>query len=338
MKSEVAVRYLRVEEKEIALIERHRFNVKWSFRKKFGSNRTFLQAYLRDSYHTLLNLRWHWVLLLFLLCYILVFTIFALAYWWLGTQNCVVNVSSFAQGFMFSVETMMTIGFGNRYPKSCTVLIVVMTLHSLLGLALDATFIGIVFAKFSKPQNRSRTILFSKNAAVFYRNAVKILAFRIANMRKTPVLQGKVRLLLFNHSESREGEELFDFTPLPLENAKLFLALPTTVFHIISPTSPLYGHSDATWLHTGKELVVVVEGIDGSTSDCFEAFCSYAPEEVMWNFRFKKIVSKRAGHRKYRVQMENFSALEALNLPELGGVTSMSETATEVDLLLSKKE
>lgn len=30
MKSEVAVRYLRVEEKEIALIERHRFNVKAS--------------------------------------------------------------------------------------------------------------------------------------------------------------------------------------------------------------------------------------------------------------------------------------------------------------------
>lgn len=90
-------------------------------------------------------------------------------------------MDSFIDSFAFSVQTMMTIGYGGMSPdsKECPASVVFVTLQALIGLLLSAMFIGIVYAKFAKPQNRAKTILFSEKAIISTVNSAPCLQFRV---------------------------------------------------------------------------------------------------------------------------------------------------------------
>jgi inward rectifier potassium channel len=79
-------------------------------------------SYWRDPYHLFLTVPWYGFLALITLAYMLINTLFALAY--LLGGDCIANAQpgSFLDAFFFSVQTLASIGYGAMYPKTFLVL------------------------------------------------------------------------------------------------------------------------------------------------------------------------------------------------------------------------
>lgn len=68
--------------------------------------------------------------------------------------------------------------------------------------------VGIVFAKLSRPQKRTQTLLFSRNAVISHRDGIPCFMFRVGDMRKSHIIEAHVRAQLIRHKVTKEGESL----------------------------------------------------------------------------------------------------------------------------------
>ena len=166
------------------------------------------QRYMADIFTTLVDIKWRWNLLNFVLAFILSWMIFALAWWlicfshgdfanYVGSEPhdeqsngerrlapCVEEVYDFTTALLFSIETQQTIGYGSRRTNPhCPEAILVMMCQSCFGVIIQALMTGLVFAKLSRPKKRAETLLFSKNAIVCKRDGQLCLLFRVGDMR-----------------------------------------------------------------------------------------------------------------------------------------------------------
>lgn len=84
------------------------------------------------------------------------------------TLGCNLQLTSIREGFLFSLETMTTVGYGtNDYLfGSCWIMLPMLSLQACIGLLIDAFLIGILFARLSRPQTRANTVVFTKNAVI----------------------------------------------------------------------------------------------------------------------------------------------------------------------------
>ncbi|CAG2063200.1 unnamed protein product [Timema podura] len=221
--------------------------------------------FMQDLFTTLVDVQWRWTLLVFALSFILSWLGFALI-WWLiafthgdldedhlpGYQEnsnwmpCIKEIYSFSSCFLFSIETQHTIGYGSRSTtEECPEAIFVMCLQSITGVMIQAFMVGIVFAKMSRPKQRTQTLLFSRVAVVCQRDGQLCLMFRVGDMRKSHIIGTTVRAQMIRARTTKEGElipqsqsELRLGTDGGDEN--LFFIWPTTVVHRIDKESPLY--------------------------------------------------------------------------------------------------
>jgi inward rectifier potassium channel len=108
-------------------------------------------------------------------------------------------------------------------------------------------------------------------------DGVPIIAFRIANIRKHQIIEANVRLLVaFNNTLTDEDESMFNFTSLPvIGGSQVFLGLPCTVKHPITTTSPLYGLTLKDLENADMEILVLLEGVDASTSSKLQGIVGY---------------------------------------------------------------
>ena len=67
---------------------------------------------------------------------------------------------------------------------------------------------GIVFAKFTKPAHRGKTILFSENALVTMRNGSFYLLCRVGDLRPSHLLESHISGYMMRRSTTQEGEEI----------------------------------------------------------------------------------------------------------------------------------
>lgn len=68
---------------------------------------------------------------------------------------------------LLSVETIMTIGYGYRYPtEQCTGGWLMLTLQAMLNIAIQGVLVSVVYVKMSNPFSYGTTSMFSKNAVV----------------------------------------------------------------------------------------------------------------------------------------------------------------------------
>ena len=187
-------------------------------------------GYIKDCFTSILNARWYVIVFFFFACYILSWLLFG-GFWTIlaytypdSNMTCVYNVNDFKSAFLFSIEAQTTIGFGFRYPSSaCGVGIVLLAFQSVVGLILDSFLLGLMFAKLTRPRNRRKTIFFSSNAVIHDEMVrrverpqdrgqpvvtlvrQKVLEFRIADVRRSQVVEGHVRLQLYWYHESSDG-------------------------------------------------------------------------------------------------------------------------------------
>ncbi|XP_063240275.1 ATP-sensitive inward rectifier potassium channel 11-like [Bacillus rossius redtenbacheri] len=295
------------------------------------------RRFLKDVFTTLVDARWRWTLLAFALSFVLSWLAFA-AVWLVvalahgdlegageeeGWTPCVVNVRSFTSAFLFSVETQHSIGYGSRSTtEECPEAIFVMVLQAITGLLVEASMMGVVFAKLSRPKQRAQTLLFSKHAVVCLRDGGLCFAFRVGDMRKSRIVGAKVRALFISSKVTGEGELLPHYrTEMPVGidggDHNLFFIWPSLAVHHIDRRSPLYMLTAADLVDptTEFEIVVVLEGTIESTGQVTQARSSYLPGEILWGHRFQPLTAYNEGLQGYEVDYSLFDRTCAVDTP-----------------------
>lgn len=293
------------------------------------------QRYMADIFTTLVDIKWRWNLLNFVLAFTLSWLIFALA-WWLicfshgdfdnygkvGHKPCVEEVYDFTTALLFSIETQQTIGFGSRRTNPhCPEAILLMMCQSCFGVIIQALMTGLVFAKLSRPKKRAETLLFSKNALICKRDDQLCLLFRVGDMRKSHIVEAHVKTIMIKRRLTEEGEiiPLYQYDLVLGENdteGRLFMVWPLIVEHKIDENSPLWELSADDLKREQFELVVVLEGIVESTGMTTQARTSYLPSEIMWGHRFEKLVTFQPESGQYFIDYSRFHSTAPIDMPK----------------------
>lgn len=191
----------------------------------------------------------------------------------------------FVTAFFFSVHTLSTIGYGTIAPQNLAANIVV-TIESVVGLINYATVAGFVFARFARPTAK---IVFSRNAVIApYRDGIALM-FRIANERRSELVELEAKVLL---SWRREGGTALEreFRALRLERERVvFFPLSWTIVHPIDEESPLRGMTAEEFAERDPEILILLNGFDETFSQVVHTRSSYRAEEVVWGARFRSV-------------------------------------------------
>ncbi|XP_061829450.1 ATP-sensitive inward rectifier potassium channel 12 [Nerophis lumbriciformis] len=282
------------------------------------------QRYISDFFTTCVDIRWRYMFLLFSLVFVVSWLMFGLAFWVVGLLHgdmdrpagdegfvpCVTQVNTFLAAFLFSIETQTTIGYGSRcVTEECPVAVFMVVFQSIVGCVIDAFMIGAIMAKMARPKKRAQTLLFSHNAVIAMRDGKLSLMFRVANLRKSHIVEAHVRAQMVKARYTEEGEYI------PLDQIdmnvgydrgtdRLFLVAPLTVIHEIDEESPLFGISKQDLETSDFEIVIILEGLVEATAMTTQARSSYLSSEVLWGHRFEPLIFEDRG--QYRIDYAYF--------------------------------
>jgi len=238
-------------------------------------------------YLHLINMRWPMFLLTLFLGYLVINSIFAVAYFFLppGEMQGVVardNLHHFLDGFFFSAHTITTVGYGNIAPSGVRANLLA-SLEALIGVLAFAIATGLLFGRFSRPSAR---IGFSENVLISPYQEGTSLQFRVVNRRANSIIDLEARLLLM--TVNRDGAEpRRSYEVLKLERERvLFLPLTWTVVHPIDQESPLWNKTAADLDRLQAEMLILIRGHDDTFNQTVIARYSYRHEEVVWGARF----------------------------------------------------
>lgn len=157
-------------------------------------------AFLVDFFTTIVEIRWHFILLLFIASFTGSWFIFSLLWHWIAKSNvdligqnftashahCIVNVNDLTTAFLNSLETQTTIGYGGRtLTGHCPGTVAIIVVQSLIGVFINRFICGVILAKISLPKKRAKTVTFSDTAVICLNKGRLCLVIRVANLRKT---------------------------------------------------------------------------------------------------------------------------------------------------------
>jgi inward rectifier potassium channel len=252
-------------------------------------------SYWRDPYHLLLTIPWHGFVALIAVTYFSTNALFALLYLAGGDSIANATPGSFWDHFFFSVQTLASIGYGAMYPKTFYANTIV-TIEAMLGLVGLALMTGLAFARFSRPTAR---VVFSENMVIAPHEGIPTLIFRAANKRRNQILEAQLNVYLLRDEITTEGQYLRRIHDLRLvRNQTPGFTLTWLALHPIDESSPLYGVSAEALVETNATIIVTLNGIDETVSQVVHARHNYAPQDVLWNYRFVDLVQKTSdGHR-----------------------------------------
>ncbi len=255
------------------------------------ANPTLLRVGLRSSwrqdlYHRALTLNWRRFLLLAAVIYLTANVVFAVLY--LLQPGAIANArpGSFLDAFFFSVETFGTIGYGVLSPAT-TYANALMTVETLFGIMLVALTTGVMFARVSRPTAR---VMFSKSAVVAPYNGLPTLMVRMANERKSQILQAEVGLTLVRNEVTAEGDFMRRFYDLRLarERTPIF-AMSFLAMHPLDEESPLFGATHETLDACEAQILVTVTGLEETSTQTVHARHAYLVDEILFGQRFANI-------------------------------------------------
>ena len=242
-------------------------------------------AWHHDFYHRALTLRWWSFLLVSCIAYLGINVVFAVLYL-LQPGSIQGAEPGFSDAFFFSIQTIATIGYGLMSPGTfyCNVLD---TVETMTGIVFVALATGITFARISRPTAR---VMFARSAVVNDFDGKPTLSIRLANERRSQILEADVALTLLRYERSREGHELRRFHNLKLVRPHTpVFALTFTVMHVIDEASPLWGATNESLSAEDAELLLSVTGLEEITSQTVHARDAYEPEQIHFGHRYVDI-------------------------------------------------
>ncbi len=253
-------------------------------------------SHWRDPYHLLLTVPWLGFMAIVSAVYLLLNTLFALAY--LAGGDCLngARAGAFDDAFFFSVQTLASIGYGAIYPKTFYANSIV-TIESIASLLLVAVLTGLAFARFSRPIAR---VLFSKFSIITTHNRQQTLMFRVANERHNFILEATAQMYLVLDEMTAEGDFIRRIHELKLLRQRTpSLILTWTIMHSIDPDSPLYGLTASDLAQRHANVSVLIGGVDETVAYTITARHVYIAEEILFDRRFEDIIHNSASGDRF---------------------------------------
>jgi inward rectifier potassium channel len=245
----------------------------------------------RDVYHYLLVQSWTGFFGLLIALYLLLNVAFAILYTLQPDSVDGARPGALADAFFFSVETMATVGYGAMHPATLYGHVVV-TIELLVGVLTVPLATGLIIAKFTRP---TAHVLFSRNALVSRFEGVPTLMFRLANIRANQIIEARVKVTMLMMQQTEEGHNMRRMIDLPvLRDTSPIFALSWTVMHPITEDSPLSGMGPDDCRAEGVQILIVMTGIDGTTSSTVYARHGYAAPDSLFEHAFDDVVELQA--------------------------------------------
>ncbi|KAF0687393.1 Aste57867_20862 [Aphanomyces stellatus] len=215
------------------------------------------QIYWNDLYHTLINVKTPTLILGVIATYISVTLFFAVAYLVVSWKDpeCNVGIKSLTEAYIFSIETIMTIGYGaptnDIFYGGCGSMALLLTLEAqLLGhlhqraLGRDVLYplfprVGLLhYSRCIRPP----TPLIRKIRGEYY------FIFQVCERRKHQLVEAHIRCYAVRDDVSADGTEtaLFQTHSMRLQQPDddlgpyLLMAMPQLIVHRIDQWSPLF--------------------------------------------------------------------------------------------------
>ncbi len=189
--------------------------------------------------------------------------------------------------FFFSIETLATVGYGDMHPQT-PYGHAVASVEMFAGLFLSALLTGLIFARFSRPRAR---FVFAQVVTIHDHEGRPTLVVRVANGRRSLIVNASAKLWLSRSRVSREGVTFRGFEELALQKAENpMFALSWSLFHVIDETSPLHGRSGADLEADGALLVLSLTGHDESAAQQVQGRQTYVAAHLRWNHRYVNII------------------------------------------------
>lgn len=240
------------------------------------------RALLRDSFHQFLRAPWPVAIALIVAGFVLINLMFASVFVAIGGVEGA-HAGSYWDAFVFSVQTIGTIGYGVMSPRSDAAN-TVMIIESVTGIVVIAIVTGLVFTKFARATAR---VAFSTHAVITQHDGVPTLIFRIGNRRANAIVDARVDVTATLATVTAEGEHFYKMIDLELVRDHMStMRRGWSVMHAIDDDSPLHGKDAAALEKVEFELVVSVIGIDDVLMQTVHASHVYTDKEVAFGHRF----------------------------------------------------
>ena len=239
-------------------------------------------------YLHLINMTWPKFLAVLFLAYLVVNTLFAIAYHAIGPgelqgAEAPTAFGRFVNGFFFSSHTLTTVGYGSISPKGFAANVLA-SFESLVGVLAFAVATGLLYGRVSRP---SAKIGFSDRMVVAPYQDITALQFRVVNRRSNSLMELEARLLLMTVEMADTGIPKRRYDQLTVERDRvLFLPLTWTVVHPIDRGSPLWGKDAAELERLQAEVLILIKAYDDTFSQTVLARYSYRHDEIVWGKRF----------------------------------------------------
>ena len=259
-----------------------------------------------NFYHWLLSTSWTQFMTLVIFVYLSANLLFAVGYLLCG-EGAITHAEpgSLIDAFFFSVQTMATIGYGRMTPVGYGPNAIV-TFEAFFGIVYSALTTGLAFARFTRP---TAGVRFSKVAVVGMHDGVKTLKFRVANERKSHIVEAQMRLWLVSETMTAEGERYRQSVELALERSESpVFSLTWTLMHSIDEHSALahFLHAvDNPEIADRWHLLVTFTGYHENLANQVYARHIYLPKNVQQDATFVDTV-KVLSNGKRVIDLTNF--------------------------------
>jgi inward rectifier potassium channel len=244
------------------------------------------RAVLRDAYHTFLRAPWSVAIGLIAIGFLAVNVVFGAIY--LATGGVVgVRSGSFWDAFVFSVQTLGTIGYGSMTPQS-NAANTVMIAESITGIVVIAIVTGLVFTKFARTTAR---VAFTTDAVITTHDGKRTLMFRIGNRRANVIVDAHLRAIASMTTTTAEGEAFYKLHDVRLvRDHQSGMRRGWTVLHVIDETSPFHGMDSAALAKAETELEISLVGMDDVTMQTVHSIHVYTDQHMKFGFRFAETI------------------------------------------------
>ncbi|CAG5870781.1 ATP-sensitive inward rectifier potassium channel 15 [Menidia menidia] len=294
-----------------------------------------VKLYLHDIWTTVVDMKWRYKLTLFASTFVMTWFIFGVFFYFIGMGNgdfdvehnsthvpCLMNVETLTGAFLFSLESQTTIGYGFRYiSEECPLAIFTLVAQLVITGLAEIFVTGAFLAKLARPKKRAETIKFSKEAVICRHQGRRCLMVRVANMRKSLLIQCQLTGKLLRSYVTEEGEmtqihqSSVDFC-MDSSGECPFLILPLTFYHVIDERSPLAGLTADNLKTRDFELLITLNATMESTAATCQSRTSYVPQEVLWGYEFMPVLFCTTGGR-YVADFNFFDKVQVCNDPAL---------------------
>ena len=184
---------------------------------------------------------------------------------------------------------MATIGYGTMTPVGPLPNTIV-TFEAFFGVVYSALTTGLAFARFTRP---TAGVRFTRMAVVAIHNGVKTLKFRVANERRSHIIEAQVRLWLITESVSDEGDRYRQSIELNLQRPEIpVFSLTWTLMHALDDMSPLKNLLNSKSANLENwHLLATFTGYHESLANQVYARHVYLPKQIQQDANFVDIVT-----------------------------------------------